>query len=1011
MPSFQIIEKTLHKIEVFPSSIPHFLHWDIAYLWMLEREPGERTKLWNERIAAWKRLVALLLLDNLRLEEEPLAKPFSEYAGQLGIQKVVWVFDKKGKHPLGVLSPTVLVRPLPDFKPADLDSWPKDPSVDRSEGAKLGYFVEMAVRVLQQSEGIPVRLAEILRKEFKALKPGQPEPGFGQAFPFLERIEWVPGQLETKAVPILVYTPEKRHYIPLCPKCHSLLTKLEGDEPVPVLDGQTEFAVSCPACKVPTPISLCNLMIWQRPNTNQVMVWEDRTPPGVPKAGVQYPPPAIIQGETVTFEWSEGETRGDPRRFLKLKFEGRKILPMKFDQIRFHSLLVLGSREQFKGLPIRPEWRNAVEALSGPTWDDNGAKYTFQVQGWPFAFDYYAVILQDAPDLFLGIYPDYIPGWKRYRVFVVGEKHEDYNVGERSEAVHDMRQMPWCMEREGWPKLVGVVSRTSPKVGMTVDVPAGIAQGERAGTELLLGIDFGTTNSLVYFAAKGEGDALKPGNHAVAPRKLAETSKVLAGSQQALTRLNAAYFLPNLEGDQELTPDDYLIPSAFWEGGEFPVVVRWANAKPFSAATPQHGFKWDSPNQDMQNQRREYLQELMFLVLPYAIKKEASGRQFRLSLGWAFPLAFGTEERSKMKKLLRSIDDFIRSKLIDVEVESYSIDESRANVRARGQFNPGDTLLVADMGGGTLDLAVFTFRQSISGQRVQEQEYEQIGSIRFGGEGFLECVIESKGERTEYRYWAYRDAITNPAPLSPIRRDKIAETRLGQFITMAFEFLRTMYCALPGESRNVKIILAGNGWRLIEAIRQDTCQLGSMRVFNDFYSPKTQSLGYPGLSLYVDSEFAPPLRKHCVAQGALWNADDQKKELEEFEQTTGSKLPAGRNLRFRYSLSGSEYKITIAWNDLVGEAGKRLEQSSKDVLQGGTIEPDFESGPPAPPSWQNQWPLASLPEPAKLVPTPERMKDWLGSHLEGMAGSVYLRKGPLQLLMEKRWLDYLRERG
>lgn len=1019
MPSLQVIEKTLQKIEVLPSSIPHFLHWDIAYLWMLEREPGERTKLWNERIAAWKRLVALLLLDKLRLEEEPLAKPFSEYGGQLGIQKVVWLFDKRegAKEPIGVLSPTVLVRPLPDFKATDLNNrqvWPEDPSADRSGSARLGYFVDVAVRKLGKSEGIPARLAEILHKNFKDLKPGQPEPGIGQAFSLLKRIQWIPAALESEPVSLLIYAPGIRHYIPVCQWCQIPLTKKEEEEAVSVSPDQDQFPLTCRSCRRPTAVRLSDLMIWQRKDRRQVVVWQDREPPGVPQAGEVYPPPATIQGGAVMFEWSEGETRDDPCRFLKLRFEHPWVGPKKFNQIRFRSLLVIGPREQFRGLPIRPEWRDAVASIDDLKWDEiaKGYKYRIALHGWPFAFDLYELISseQEAPNLLLGIYPDFIPGWKSYRVFAVGENHEDYLVCERSDLGPDTRRMPWCLQRRDWPGTVCVLRRTNPNVGATMDVPASTVPGARGGTDLFLGIDFGTTNSLVYFAAKGEDEDLKPQKHAVAPTRLADKAKILAGDRATLSRVAGGWFLHPPTANQRFDPDDYLIPSAFWDGGEFPV-IRWGDARPFTNAAARHGFKWDRPNQEAESdsERKAYLKELLFLVLPYAVKEKGLGKQVRLKLGWAFPLAFGHEGRLKMLDLQADLAAYLGHELMDLEVENYDIDESRANVRARGDFNPGDTLLVADMGGGTLDLALFTFREGRAGQ--SGQDYQQIGSVRFGGEDFLECLIESRGEKPEERYWLYRDSITDPTKASPMRGNIIASRRLAQFTTMACELLRTMYCALPDGPRKVHMILAGNGWRLVEAISEETPRIGPMRVFENFYSPEVGSLGCPEFTVYPDQEFTPPLRKHCVAQGALKNAVDQGRELAQSEETTGSKLPAGRTVRFSYSLNGQQKALAVRWDDLVGEAGKRLADCSVEVLKGSTVVTEFESGAPTSQGWQDHWAVALLPKPASLVPAPERMREWLCNNLGGNPGSVYLVKGPLQLLMERRWLDYLRERG
>src|ERR1700674_2938262 len=100
---------------IFGESIPHLLHWDWAYLWILSRK-SPRPEEWDSRIEVWRRLLCMLLLGELQFERSAIAQPLLNYTGPVNLREVVFARAEKyfGDKPIGVLSPTVLIRPLPE---------------------------------------------------------------------------------------------------------------------------------------------------------------------------------------------------------------------------------------------------------------------------------------------------------------------------------------------------------------------------------------------------------------------------------------------------------------------------------------------------------------------------------------------------------------------------------------------------------------------------------------------------------------------------------------------------------------------------------------------------------------------------------------------------------------------------------------------------------------------------------------------------------------------------------
>src|SRR5262245_61391195 len=107
MPAIvDLLNANWENLDLRAESIPHLLHWDLAYLWVLERNPAHRPSNWHDRIEAWRRLVYAFLLGEFELVQLEVIEPLSGVLLNAGIREVK--LARYNGQPVGVLSPTVL---------------------------------------------------------------------------------------------------------------------------------------------------------------------------------------------------------------------------------------------------------------------------------------------------------------------------------------------------------------------------------------------------------------------------------------------------------------------------------------------------------------------------------------------------------------------------------------------------------------------------------------------------------------------------------------------------------------------------------------------------------------------------------------------------------------------------------------------------------------------------------------------------------------------------------------
>lgn len=982
---------------LYGESIPHLLHWDLAYLWILQREENTRPSGWMAKVEAWRRLLCMLLLNELQLETKPIPQPLLTYTQPSGITKLTVVratTTSFGQKVIGVISPTVIVRPLPQpnrFGITDeelsntLPAYyqPNPHAVDRRQ--QLDQVLEYAANTLRQSGSrLASSLESILQRELSlGLTRSQqrfPVTSLASPVPLLYAADasaWDnPSFVDIELMVAQGSTGRRLEFVPKCSHCGKNVTFPELAQPIIVSES---ISISCPACSASNIFPLESFGIFREGPS--VYVWRELQQ--FSELGeVQIPPSPRVDGNEVLFRWNPGMLDGNSAStVLRLRFPDANVIAVTPQEIKYDRLLVPGELESFRGNPIRPEWLFAV--VTPPSCSATGDVLNFRnmrVKGLKFAVSipsYPRAACRILPDLQLGLYPKPLyPRWRRYRIFWSTASRDARFTARivKNDSARSVSQ-PTETGVADWndevPFAVSLQETTVGQLnvnGATWLMPSCLAESTNA-QPIYIGVDFGTTTSIVYFE-KEEGS-----QQALVVDDILETAYVVAGGGSA-----RCGFLP-LPGSDV---DRSFLPSALWfSSADTYNPIRWTTVEPSPDYRAVHGFKWGAGEGVL---RRRYLEELLFLCLPAALGQAFpyGGINPNWKIGFAFPLAFSDPQRMEYVRIFKDVRQQVQD-YAGGNPAIFTINESFACVRAFGEHGFGEVFLIADLGGGSLDVALFELTRGEDGQGKLKEF--QVGSAKIGGEVFVLALAKGIGldQRTrETEYWNIRDAILTQST-STVYGGSEAKfaTVANRFLPIGLELLRVMAAAFTASApdKSIQVVFVGNGWKIAEYQTgvQRAAQVARKeleRCLSLFDIPAL--IPYPGRL-----EYSP---KHLVAIGALQNAKPGgRNELE--EEAHQSRLPAGRNIRIRLGAA------MIQWSNLVGTA----EQNLSPGLQ--TADLDFERDycPPAPAQWRERldFALPALEKDPSTAVIRSRM-NVVGCGLD---------KGPLQVMLEKRAED------
>jgi hypothetical protein len=990
---------------LFPESIPHLLHWDLAFLEVLEKDIGSRPQGWQQHIQAWRKLLAIFLLGKVEIVREPIKGQFAEFAGlfEMTYVNVLWWTAEAPssintesslrlrKMPIGVTSPTVLVRPLPDGDEIEqLPDFTQATSSNTSYAAFHDLLQNLHAKLATATNTTAHRLAAVLLREFKdelvessssTLNADINERSI--KIDFLTAINGSIFLLGKPAPDTAFFSSVEINYlagfgpskwVPRC-RCRAA-APLTQNEPVRLEFQQEEVILRCPDCGEQTPVPIENFMMFW--NNGKLVVWKEREEEFSTAVG-RLPPKAQILGQSVQFTWSAISAGHRYPNSILFECEGAEIESISSRQVFYSKILIPGELRQFGNLrfsptPVRISARQLLTSV--PKCRIDGERVTFlglKLRGVPVAYDKGYLQLQ-RESVGIGIFPKQLhSGWKKYRLFHTGNRAGLQIRTEQSEAVGSRNTVDVT---NGWPGAVSVEDQNSDAGTCWLLGTAPTAE-LGAGT-IYVGLDFGTTNSIVYFKKDQNGQP-----ESVKPRDFLKASEHVAGSSIVNTS-----FLPAADY-QALADDDAAIPSAIWQNSDHDLTfIRWNSQPPVETMQAAGGFKWESSRDGLQAlQRAAFLNELLFLTTATLTARYFSRQPVTWFLGVAYPLAFSENQRSSYQDMCENLISELKSYTPSAQAHRiFSVNESYACVRAFGSANIGDVYLTADLGGGSLDLALFT---KIAARQGQENvSYHQIGSLAIGGETFVKRVANrlAGGGDSDDQYWSVRDSIAQSSVSRTFTLQPFSELAV-EFLPIALEYVRTMLAAFVREHQGtaIKVLLVGNGWRIQQFAGQEMAAWNSAlgRLFKYL-----EMFAIDGARGYENEDHSNT--KHLVAKGAAENAAfDGRHELKHSPKE--SKLPAGRS----FKLLSDAREVTIQWFQIVGTgADEPIDMLGRVAGQLGI---DFlrDDAPLAPERWRNVLEVA-LPNIVTYPPDPILRQEFQSGLIDQRAA-----KGPLQIILER----------
>ena len=1004
MPKFdELVGRPWNQLTLYAESIPHLLHWDLAYLWMLEKSQAVRPDRWKERVEAWRYLVSLLLMDQLEIKTDPIEEPLIDYTQPFGLTSVSWVKLKNLKGAIGVFSPTVLIRPLPDYKRTYLEHWKTvaaDPQAESPQ--ELAALIELAVQELgrQRTDSFAHRLSLCMRKEFNSGVAAAPTNARAEDFHFLNRLSWSPTRQATGLTKVRLFLRTQgdggRLWVPRCERCNALLTRNQADPPIVVETDNVD--VPCSVCGSGNVVSSSSFLLWIQTG-QQVILWKREGVTSAPRQG--FPPIPKNNGSELEFEWDPGRLGGEvAKRFIRFKFPGRTVEERSVKDLTYPDILVPGElSSQFKGLPFRNEWLHAISNITEISADiDVGLRQivyqNVRVRGLPveLTIRFGSLSVRNDPNVCVGLYPNprLMPNsWSVYRVFLAGNDRRKYSL--HAEGAHTI--LPWIAQfNDGVPQTFCMETEQG-RIGACFLQGFAESVNQNPIASINVGVDFGTSNTLIYVAPQNANASnIVPDQFAIRPSDLIQNVLWITGNAPKDGMSGLGDFLPPTTYGSRVDP--YLIPTAVWEVGTN-VFIRWNSVAPVDNANQRANFKSEQQAAPL---RLAYLRELMFLTMPSMITKTGlAGAKIKLNIGFAFPMAFGFGAREEMGRLL----SLLRTELevMGCQADCFSINESQACVRAFGAPRLNDNFLVADMGGGTLDLALFTTCED------QQVSMHQIGSLRYAGEQYLEAFATRGQLQTGIGIWQIRDAISNGESSRLYGRDPEAQKILDRFVGFAFEYLRTMLLAFKQDRSEsvIRLVLVGNGWHLIDAFSPEIDQRGPQKVFEESYKDLVNRLSVSGVELYLSDPLPRlPSSKHLVVIGALQNAWDGQGERElNSADPSLSKLPSGRGME----LGRSDNQKRFAWFEVLGDGIPLVGFSPSDLKVDSVFYLD--EAPPLEEQWRRHLLKLFSCRSVGEIDHPEEMQLRAEIYRCIQGNPAKVGKGPLQIILEQSWTNAL----
>jgi hypothetical protein len=491
-----------------PTSYPSFLHWDLAYVEAL-RQPrtADLPVPWRARVDAWRTLVRLWLLGELDEQTVSVPEPLRQYLPRTvdgvprWLESVTWL--SFGGRTVGVTSPAVLVRPLPDV---DLNAPMWSARADEPSEDRLAGLIDHLLAAIDGVRGERHPALHTLRSVITTQFPGSGRAGAVDS-PACAHTLCNPRSLESVELRFKRGKARDRVFVPRCAQCRKPLLPAEAEVPA----SEEQFSLTC-SCGQANRFELQSLFCawYGRPkgagtvaDRDRLLAWSNGGHQ-LDKALVQgFPPRVQAAGDGQALEFlyepsSDEALLGQPpeRRTLRLRVgRGCTVETIRTESTLFDHLLippVAPGDPRTEVLPVKPEYAD----LCGSAEITRNGTAVLRLRGLPSAVslpirpatasEAAAAVLLPDPD----ICP---PRWQKFWAAASAGYRVQVGCGEPGRRVD--------LELPVAPVLLALTREGDASVGCSLRLKGPDRPGEAVSVAAAL--DFGTTSSVLHLQTKG----------------------------------------------------------------------------------------------------------------------------------------------------------------------------------------------------------------------------------------------------------------------------------------------------------------------------------------------------------------------------------------------------------------------------------------------------------------------------------------------------------------------------
>lgn len=957
-----------------PLSIGSFFHEDLAYLAALQ-ETGKLSKEVEGKQNAWWKLLLWYLNDDLKAVEQSLqGQPFLEWVPRQGgeadgtpvFDRITWL--EREHKVIGLVSPVLLVRPLPDANLGD-KIWEENATITDRVRGRLAELVKNLKAKFEETRphgATPFccKLAPIIasRNVARSTNSSSGEVELSP-FNFLD-----PYTLESTK--ILVPTGEGQYFIPLCvnPNCSEPLLPAKVDVDL----GADNFTLRCQKCGTPKPFLLSDVgCAWV---DGEFVVWRDRTLQWADTTGVvRLPPvPAVDSSRgVVKFSYPAVSSTKDiesPDLTLVVPLGSPFRSIDRVTDLNYTNYLWPGDPDpkapvMTVPLPLRIENASLVESARTRKLN-NTVEVTLKLKGLPASIRWIFIPSTIATSS-IAIYPNpnnVPPTWSWFDIATDDLQMRLPPKEKTARTIGDHRV------RTETPATslpaIELSSSGSGSMGASCSLlllrfqPEGDSIGTR---ELFFGFDFGSSNTAMRFSIDGTYKNSQP----LLSQDLRDSVAELTVSQ-AFDKAR-----------------DRVAPKGAGDGSSFQSFHCQTHRVARVTATPccnefKTGDVLFKSDEDWVKVRKEYISEMLTHGLIGA-SRALGARPLNISGVFSYPLTFTIGRLGmfvgEVKSVIETVSARTGGDAATALAKTQFVDEATAGVASLGQPQAEELVLTADLGGGTLDISI--------GRSSDGAEKDQIGSAELGGAHFVRRG-EKVGELQTYV------TTVNKIARGEADRGEWAGQRphVDRYYQLLFIFLETVLRSYlvrrSGHKpvQKVSIYPLGNGWRFHE-LMVNPMQVEPAKAVRDEIEKLTRNLiaaiqAQHGLTLDVRALLVDH-PKGAVADGCLAVAT-----------RTGTHQAKEVMPRLPFGIDTSNGSTTKSWSDIFeGDAAKT------EFINNGLVFDETELR-------------------ARLQ-TPNGAS-WAGAEFKGdalrgnMQTKAYLwqgagfTRGPLQVLIETQWL-------